>query len=268
MKKTAIFLAALLTIGAAVAQESAASAKTAPVATAPKVNPFTGKPLKFEEIQRQLEESKLQTLLLEEQLKQTNISQETAVVPYRKAVELAQAKASARKEEANIAAMTETVKQVVATKKASGKKKSEDAERQMRSEIEAKVRAELAQEQAPRIVMPTLTAVLMTGGTRSAVLDFEGNTLVAQEGDATPLGPVHFKSDSSVEIGGRALSVHSSTISRFVVSDKKVETKPGASSSSKPVAVASVAPAAQGASVPPPVANFQLPPLVPPPAQK
>lgn len=252
-------------MGSAFAQDEAPAPK--PVAssapTAVKVNPFTGKALKFEEITRQLEASKLQTQLLEEELKQTNIQEETRVVPARKAVELAQAKSGIRKEEATIAAMTETIQQTKSVKKNVSAKKKAESDQALRQEIEAKIRAEMAVSQAQRVVIPTLTAVLTSAGSRTAVLDFEGSSLLAQEGEATPAGVVHIKDDSSIEVGGRTLKVHDATISRFVVSDKKVDPKQVATTN-KP-AVAS-APAAVAAA--PVQGSFQLPPLVPPPVVK
>lgn len=284
IKLSTIMLASLVAFGPALAADKApAVSKPAEKAVAEKagadkpvakpsanVNPFTGKPLTVEQIQRELEESKLRTQMLEEDLKQTNLQQELTTVPLRKAVEAAQAKTALKREdisqkdmeeaqkaaaanrqaeereraaraakaeqeakdakEASAAAKAVAAKAAAAAEKAAkkpakksnskDKDKDEDHEGDERVEKPAKGAAAAAKP-APVAIRPVLTSIIELNGSRSAVLDFGGNTLVVQDGANTPGGPLKILDMHSADINGEKLKVHGATLSRFVVSDPK-----------------------------------------------
>jgi hypothetical protein len=195
-------------------------------------NPFTGKSLSVEQIQLKLEAAKLQTQTLEELLKQTNLNEELGNVPLRKAVEAAQSRTSAKKEEL---AQYEMDNQVLAAKAAAAAvareaKAAADAAKPKSAKqraAEAKKAAELIANTpapvAPPPVRPSLLSVLDVAGAKSVVLDFAGATLVAADGENTPAGVVHVIDGDSVSLNGVVFNVRSNTLSRFVVSDPKLD---------------------------------------------
>ena len=264
---TASFVAAFsLCAQVAYAQDTSTDAakgdSTKPVSA---VNPFTGKSLQLEQIQKELEASRLRTQLLEESLKQTNIKEEMATVPLRKAVEAAQAKTNIRKEEAAYVAVEAGVKDQKVKQTKQSAKAAADKEAQMRADIEAKVRKEYAtkEAQAPVVRMPTLMSVLVVGQSRSVVLDFDGNTMVAADGTATPAGPVAIRDDQSAYVGGRLFTVRDSTLGRFVVSDPKAVAKP-ATEAPKAATVLVSSDSAKTFNTGTPLPTLQLPPGLPP----
>lgn len=229
------------------------------------VNPFTGKNLSVEQIQRELEETKLKTALLEETLKQTNLAEELKTLPVRKALETAQTRTAMRREEISVVEMDEKAKESASVRDAAERVRKAQVAAAEQAVKDAKA-AKAAQDAAARgnksrakkskpgskpakaaqadtqpqpekqpvqkevhKPLPTavLTSVLDVGGSRSAMLEIDGNTLMVHEGGMTPLGPVRILDSSSVELNGTRLRVHSSTISRFVTSDAKVELQKG-----------------------------------------
>lgn len=264
IKLSTIMLASLLALGPAMAADKAPATDKAvdkPAAkSAAGVNPFTGKPLTVEQIQRELEESKLRTQMLEEDLKQTNLQQELTTVPLRKAVEAAQAKTALKREDMSQRDMEETQKAAAAARQAEERERSArvaKAEQELKNAREAAAAAKKtaakkppkkspsakkgdetdseddadvaekgtrdnkAEQSAPAMIRPVLTSVIDLSGSRSAVLDFAGNTLVVQDGGMTPMGPLKILDLHSVEVNGVVLKVHGATLSRFVVSDPK-----------------------------------------------
>lgn len=264
IKLSTLMLASLLALSPAMAADKAPATEKAvdkPVTkSAAGVNPFTGKPLTVEQIQRELEESKLRTQMLEEDLKQTNLQQELTTVPLRKAVEAAQAKTALKREDMSQRDMEETQKAAAAarqaeerersarvakaeqelkdareaaaaakkavakkpTKKATASKQSDDAEEGDGLDASDKsARGAKAEQVTPAMIRPVLTSVIDWSGSRSAVLDFAGNTLVVQDGGMTPMGPLKILDLHSVEVNGVVFKVHGATLSRFVVSDPK-----------------------------------------------
>lgn len=198
------------------------------------VNPFSGKTLSLEDTQRELEASRLHTQRLEEQLKQTNLVEELKTLPARKAVETAQASTAVAKEQAMQkeiqAAMTapkgaapvptpaaSTNASSSAKPKADRKAAAKPAQAESTSATPAKA-VSAAPVAAPRA--PVLVSIVAVGNKRSAVLEYNGATLVSADGDMTPFGPLKVLDESSVDLGGKALRVHSSTLARFVVSDQ------------------------------------------------
>lgn len=236
------------------------------------VNPFTGRPLQLEQVQRELEGSKLRTQLLEEMLKQTNLREETNTVPLRKAVEAAQAKASIKKEELNSITLEESAKAARAAQAAQlkaltalpGKPR---ASKGARAKAVPAAKVEAAAPRAPVAPRaPTLQSVLDVAGARSVVLDFSGATLVVPDGGMTPAGEVRILDANTANIGGRPYRVHSATLSRFVTSDTKPEepatvgvTAAGVASGAVAVNNALMA-GSKAAALP----QLQLPPGLPP----
>jgi hypothetical protein len=238
-------------------------------------NPFTGKSVRYEQVLKELEQSRLRTSLLEEALKQTNLREEAATVPLRKSVEAALARTNLRKEDANFLTIEANIKaakdaQLAAVKATPkpGTKSSAAKDAALRSEMEAKVRAEQALKVATTSAVsltpqgPALLSVLDISGARSVVLDFGGKSLVVADGGMTPAGVVRVKDDGTATVGGRSLSVHSATLGRFVVSDAKPEVPklaPRVVSSAN-----SIGGAMSGSGTPTKLPALQFPPGLPP----
>lgn len=245
----------------------------------PHVNPFNGKLQSAEQIQRELEQTRVETQMLEERLKQTNLSEELKTVPLRKAVEAAQAATAVKKEESNQkdldaamrapkiptgmaahAAQLPAVPKAVAVKKTARPAKAKASATETFTEQSAN-----AIKPAPaQVARPTLVSVMELGSSRSAVLDFAGSTLVVSDGDSTPFGVLKIKNKDSVELGGTALRVHNATMARFVVSDAKAVMVPG-SNNAMGGAAAVATPIASPVSVSP--ATLSAPSAVGLPAQ-
>ncbi|MCC5609580.1 hypothetical protein LC612_23090 [Nostoc sp. CHAB 5834] len=208
------------------------------------VNPFTGKPLTVEQVQRQLEENKLRTAVLEETLKQSNLREELGNIPLRKSVEAEQARTALKKEvfsqkdieeKAKLAAeQAASAKEVARAQAKAAAEQAKAAEAQAKAAAAAAAQAKkqsskttsskssesgMHEATPPKVVKPILLSVMDVGGSRSAVIDFDGNTLMAQDGEMTPEGPVRVLDGKSVEINGKKYSVHANTLGRFVASD-------------------------------------------------
>jgi len=250
MKKFSVLFSASLLALSAQAQSPGPAATTPPAASAPPVvNPFTQVRLSVEELQAELETSRLRTSALEEQLKQTNLTSEITSVPLRKGVEAAQARVSAKAEELKLTELERT-----ARSQAQAESRAREAEREEAREAKRAKRARTtpasAQAQAqesvpPAPVVPTLLSVVSMGSTRSAILDFSGNTLVVENGGTSPAGAVQILDAESVSVGGRKLKVSSVTLSRFSRSDQTQQ----ADASGAPIATAQPPrPAAQPAT--------------------
>lgn len=259
------------------------------------VNPFSGKPLTTEQLQREIEAAKLQTQMLEEQLKQTNLTSEIGTIPLRKAVEAEQARTAMVKEQANqksiadaqkAAAVPAVVreaadaggtkpKQVDSKSKESTKAKAKDKAPAQKSESagtperkdSAKEQKRVADKTAAAPVFPQLVSVISVGPRRSAVLDIQGKTLVVEDGANTPFGPLVILGETKANIGGRDYLVHEATLSRFVETDKYEEpVKSGAAAPAKAPPASTASRTAVPAGMPtPPSASNALPPLQLPP---
>lgn len=298
MNKTLLAILAALGCSTAFAQGTAPITAPKPnVAVAkptPDVNPFTGKPLSAEQIQRQLEEAKLRTQMLEEELKQVNIEQEKSNVPLRKAVEAAQARTAVRKEEVTVRDIEEAQRAATAARAAEeqaraakAREAAKEAARKPRSKPAAAAKAgdastEASADDEAAVVKkqpapvesamarrPTLTSVIDVAGSRSAILDFAGGTLVVKDGDMTPFGPLKVLDAQSVNLNGEVYRVHAATLSRFVVSDPKPVDPTGLKSAVTAAPLTAQAPAtpvnANGAAPTSPPQRMALPPLQLPP---
>lgn len=273
---------------------STSQAQQAPAAEpSTEVNPFTGRSLSAEQTQRELELARLNSQILEERLKQLNLLQELGNVPLRKSVEAAQARTAVKKEEINIAELTEAFRSASAARERQERlERQEEAERtrqlQAQREVERRQRAEAqaaanrektqAREavkenvQTPPPVSITLLSVMNLGASRTATFDVNGQTLVVRDGEMTPFGLMSFAGHDSVHLGDTTFKVHRSTIARFVVSDPKpVTPNQGGLPQGTPIAPVAVSSASQpstpGPNVTPPAAGqrAQLPPLQLPP---
>jgi len=286
MKKTLLALALTGTFGVAAAQAlstglptnkptvNTGTSTTAVVAqtttagkTDPHINPFNGKLQSAEQIQRELEQARMETQMLEERLKQTNLSEELRTVPARKAVELAQAATAMKKEEASqkdieAAMRAPKISPAAASRAASAAipvakpvpvKKPRAAVKTPAKDT-ANNRPEGSQvAAAPALPRPTLVSVMAVGNSRSAVLDVSGGTMIVSDGETTPYGVLRVRDKDSVELGSATFRVHNATMARFVVSDAKAVAQPGSSSQGGGPAAVATPPAA--APAPQPVIN-------------
>lgn len=198
---------------AAVAQQTAPGA---PV-SAPGINPFTGKALTIEDQLRQLELLKLQTSMLEEQLRQTNLREDTLNVPARKNVERNQAATSVLKEQV----AQKELRAAVAGRTGSAPAEASDAPKPKATKKAVKA----AEPSKPVVVvpapkpMPSVSSVMSMGGTKTAVLTSNEGSLVVRIGDSTPWGKVSAVTDNSVTVDGKVLKVHNMTLARVTLSD-------------------------------------------------
>lgn len=262
MKRTLLLCAALLALQAQAQPKPAAAAPATPSAKPQlEVNPFTGKPLSVEQIQRELEEAKLRTAVLEEALKQSNLQEELQALPARKSVELAQARTAVKREEVAMSdlesqrrsaeaqrqaaeraavaqaqreedatrqARKEAAERAAAAKKDAARKAKEEREAARKSKLAPKddssrPATETAAAAAPAKALPkvALTSVMSFGSKHSAVLDVNGEALVVEDGAMTNFGSLRVLGRDSVELNGVQLNVMSSGVSRFAVSDPK-----------------------------------------------
>jgi len=241
---------ATLTATAPAAAGPATAAAPGVVANAakpdPHINPFNGKLQSAEQLQRDLEQARMQTQVLEEQLRQTTLNEELKAVPLRKAVEIAQAATAVKKEavsqkelEAAMHAPKIPVPTAVTAPGASPKPipvKKVTVPKKVATTVAPTVSAPAPAVKAPA-PRPNLVSVLDIAGSRSAVLEFEGATLVAADGQSTPFGVVAVQDQNSVSVGGTTLRVHNATMARFIVSDGKAPTAQGAAGTAGPAAV-------------------------------
>lgn len=163
------------------------------------VNPFTGKTLNEEDLQRQLEASKSRTALLEEQLKQATLSADIANVPIKKRAEVAKLELPPTPASAPVAP-----KPVKVVKK---------------REVKKTPAVEIV---APKMPNVRLDGIVVNQGVASAVLDVDGNSSVVANGGSTPFGTLKVLNTTSAMVGGMALHVsEDSTIARVHISDPK-----------------------------------------------
>jgi hypothetical protein len=172
---------------------------TLDAATGNAVNPFTGKSLNEEDLQRQLEASKARTSLLEEQLKQVTITADIANVPLKKRAEVAKLELPAPPVAASAPVQPKPVKK--------------------RPVKKATPAVEVV---APKMPNVRLDGVVVNEGVASAILDVDGNSSVVANGGSTPFGPVKVLNATSAMVGGMALHVsEETTIARVHISDPK-----------------------------------------------
>jgi hypothetical protein len=220
-------------------------------------NPFTGKDLSAEQRQRQLENAKMDTDLIQEKLKQANLIADLTYLPLKKKSEVSTLPgvtkdlAAAANPAATKPAATDTNTQPArkAVKKGKVVKKAEE-------------KVEAAPVAAPAQPSITVSSISINGTKASAILEADGgNVMSAQHGDITPFGQLRVVNARTVTLGGRTLSVRDSMLSRMVVSDPVVVDPEKARSMP---AAAAMSPVAQPSSQS--TATIPLPPLPPLPA--
>lgn len=209
------------------------------------VNPFTGKALSIEQAQRQLELLRVQSQMLEEQLKQVGLTEEMKTVPLRKAVEAATATTALRKE-------ASTQQQIEQSAQAAARS---EAEARAAARAAARASAKPAQASAPApAAAPAppvrLVSVLNVGGRRAAVVTVGDASMIVRQGESSPLGMVDIVDDSTARLGGQVYVVNAQTLSRAVLSDQAAP---------KPADAGGT-----GAAVHAPASNAGLPPVTPP----
>lgn len=256
---------------AAVAPRESNVAKTvvSPVTSgSSSVNPFTGKALNFEQAQRQLELLRLQSQVLEEQLRQVGLTEDMKNVPLRKAVEAATA-ATALRKEANVQQQLEQAAQAAA-----------------RSEAEARANARAAKQQVSRAAKPAqparsepvvaapppirLVSVLNVAGQRAAVFTVGDASMIVRQGEQSPFGLVDIAGANAVRLGTQHYAVDAHTLARAVLPDRAVEKTPSVNQSGAPRPTNPAQPSNAGLPPAPPAAasapsSPALPPLQLPP---
>jgi hypothetical protein len=239
---------------APVAQQPGAERIVSPVTRGSEsVNPFTGKALNAEQAQRQLELLRMQTQLLEEQLKQVGLTEDMKNVPLRKSVEAAASTTALRKE----AVQQHQLQQAVAEAErayAQEQAAAKEALRAARNQKKAEQTAAKAPKAEPAVQAPApvrLVSVVSVGGQRSAVLAVGDATLIVRDGERTANGVVEVVDETTVRVGSRSLHVESMTLSRAVLPDRVASQE-----SVTPSPATTPAPTAASAT---------LPPVLPPP---
>jgi hypothetical protein len=225
-----LLIAALLASTAAWSQAQVAAPANKPAAD---INPFTGKPLSVEQIQRELELSRLRTQMLEEQLKQTNIQEEMTALPLRKAVETSQARTAAKKEENAMFELDMRLKEM--QKERQRAIEEEAAKKRAAKQAEERKAAAAAAAQAvqvrpaPQPVIPVeppkpkleLLSVMQVGASASILLSVNGDLISIKDGEQTPWGDVDIVNEREVRIGSETFTVHGQTVSRFAVNKEE-----------------------------------------------
>ena len=170
------------------------------------VNPFTGTPATLEARQRDVENAKLDSVLLEEQVKQARLKADLETVPVKKAAELAQVKAQMEVAQAQARAklQDERIKTQPAPKPAP-----------------APVAVKPAAPPPPPPI--NLVSIMTVKGKRSAVLTQGANSLVVADGEQSPLGRVRIIDNQTAQVGLQQFRVHDATLARMAVSDVAAE---------------------------------------------
>ena len=198
------------------------------------VNPYTGVTRSREQLLRDLDESKTRTAILEEQVKQAALSEDLVLVPAKKRSDGAQYLGKPRPRQDALAETTLAPPVVVKPKK---------------------VVATPVVTEAPQPVQIRVTSVIGAGADATAMLDVNGQTLVAHNGETTPYGVLHFEDAANLTLGARHLTLPSKMISRMAISDAQpIDAKAGADATAGGGSSPVFAPAASGrAALPPPI---------------
>jgi len=178
--------------------------------TAP-VNPFTGNSLAAEDIQRQIDHSKSQTALLQEQLKQVTLQQDISNLPYKKRAELVQMASNNPVLQGMLG-----IQPVAPVVPASAPKVVKTAPKKKVAPATGENAGAVAH--TPSV---TLNGIVVDQGNASALLTIDGSSVIAPNGASTPFGRVQILNQRSANIGGQMLTVHEDTVSRMVISDPK-----------------------------------------------
>lgn len=205
--------------------QAAADPKPVLQPTALGVNPFTGKALSVEEQLRQLEQMKLQTAAMEEQLRQANLQEDARNVPVRKEVERTQAQTSMLKEQV---AQRELRNNAGGAPRSAADPAADVADaKPVKQPKPAKKPASKGPEVSEPVKpvqpaakpVPTVTSVFSVGGAKAAVLSSAEGSTVVRTGEMSPWGRVTSIQDDAVTLDGKKLAVHNRTLSRVTLSD-------------------------------------------------
>lgn len=222
----ALSLALMAGISLAHAQTPVAPVQVEPAA---EVNPFTGNSTVADVSRKSLDHMKLKTQISEEMVKQRALELELSNLPLKKQAEIAPAQLTldklqndreeqARQKAAREEAARRLKQQELLAKKAASAKKNNDGP-------QAPVMRE------PQVNLISVTAI---GQSKHAVFEVDGVTVMFEDGQATPLGPLKITGDKTAQLGMRTLKVHSNTLSRMVVTDQ-IEEAEGSTQASAPV---------------------------------
>lgn len=173
---------------------ASALTSTAVYAQTSEVNPYTGQPQSLEQLGRELETAKQQTAVLEERVKQAQLTMTLNVVPVKEKAELKSLESQAKQASREVEAPAPIVEK---------KSKPKVEERPV----------------PPPAPMITLSSVIRSSGEAVALLDINGSTLAVHNGDKTSYGPVAILDDMHVRVGLQTLTVRGFTLSRVTVSD-------------------------------------------------
>lgn len=172
------------------------------------VNPYTGDAYSLEGLSRELETARAQTAVLEERVKQAQLSMTLNVVPARQRAELEALEMQAK------------------------------AASQVNSPPPPP-----AQPTPPRETRPApppepviwLSGVIRSGDSLSALIDVDGHPMAVKNGDQTQFGSVTILSEQAVQLGGRELRVNENMIARVALPDAEPGTVGFSSASSQRV---------------------------------
>lgn len=174
----------------------ALGAATAHAQSSTGVNPYTGEPMSLETLTRELETAKAQTAVLEERVKQAQLSMTLNMVPIRERAELQQLEMQARQ-----------MSQINNPPPAPPQPQVQPAPQPVQP----------ARPPEPEI---KLSSVIRSGDSLTALLDVDGRTLAVRDGDDTPFGRVTIVNELEVAVGAKRLRVNENTLSRLALSDQ------------------------------------------------
>lgn len=189
----------------------AASASSA--SSAPHVDPFNGQPLSIEQARMELDQEKLKTQALEEQLKQAQTKQDMLNLPELKAVNVSQAKTEVLNQDLKqfeIEQKIHTESQEAAQKRMALLKEKRAAARPQKGATNKPT----AFVRAPAPQLPVLVSV-SDSTDRSAVLQSAQGSYLVKDGQQTPFGQLKVLGPSEVRLGNSTLYVHLNTLSEI-----------------------------------------------------
>lgn len=222
-------------------------------------NPFTGKGLSAEYRQRQLEEAKMDTDLIQEKLKQANLIADLTYLPLKKKAEVSTLPGiAAAANSTSAAAPTKPAGngQAQGANEGGSEAPAKPAVRKVKKAKAPKKVEPAMPTQPPAPVAPSITisGISINGTHASAIIETDAGVMSAQNGESTPFGQLRVIDQRTVTLGGRTFTVRDAMLSRMMVSDPAPVDPDKARNA--PQAIVPVAP---------PV-NIPLPPLPPLPA--
>ncbi len=176
---------------------------------ADRYNPFTGGSVTVEGQQLQVEKAKYHTQLLEELLRAATLSEDLKNLPLKKRAEIAHQLGG------DASRLLESLNGATEVKKKEEKPVVVAAPKKKPTPV-------VTTPPAPAV--PNVVSVISSGASKSVILESNGSTIIAKQGDSTPFGVVSNVSDSEAVVGGKVLKVRKAVVARFAVTDPKVET--------------------------------------------